>query len=119
MNGLIDRENMVKRLLALPAEIYEAEKKVAAAYEIQKTAQSLLKDLEDSLLFAVKEDGTKFISGKNEAERSAQIREHTKSSRETLQSLEDAVITSRLELSKLQNELASMKAIARLLEVSA
>jgi hypothetical protein len=101
---------VLSRLLTLPGEVMLAETDLLAAEWDRQDAAAALQRTEDALLLDSEQ-----ITGKNEGQRSAQLRSLTEIERRTLQTLERTAATRKARLHALQMELGAMKAAARLL----
>lgn len=108
------REAVIELLIALPQEIRVAEEKVLVTQLRLADAKNELATKETELLLAVDDQGKPLIDGKNAEVRAAQIRQLTRSERESIASLERELMCLRLELSHLQTEFSALREIARL-----
>jgi hypothetical protein len=106
---MLERENLIDRLLALPAEIAAAELTLLKFDEERRIAARGLEESSDRLLI----DGA--IDGKNAEVRSAQLRQATMGEQSALDMAERLVASARVQLHRLQAEHGSLRAIARVL----
>jgi hypothetical protein len=106
----MDKTTLIDQLMKKPAEIYEAEVGLLEAQSKVQKAQYNLDTKKSELL-----QGTQ-IDGKNAETRTAQLHDLTMVERAEVVGAEREVSSARAILSRLQNELASLRAIARLLE---
>ncbi|MBO9609194.1 MAG: hypothetical protein J7639_24785 [Paenibacillaceae bacterium] len=109
----MNKQDIVDRLLDLPAEIGQAEDSVIWANQVVVSAKAALQEAEDRLLTS------NVIDGKNEAIRSAQLRSFTGPERESLLQAENDSIKCRSALTQLQNEFRALQAVADLLKGAA
>ena len=104
------KQDIINRLQKLPEEIEAFENNVIEAVNKIREAKEALTAKEDMLLVG----GT--IDGKNAETRSAQIRSHTVTERQTVQAAENTLSIIRAYLNRLNNEQANDRAIADMLK---
>jgi len=95
--------------MTLPVEIGKAEVELLAADQARQDAVTALTRAEDALLL----DAEK-VNGKNEAQRSAQLRQLTAAERQVATLAERAFSEQKTRLSGLQTEFAALRAATRL-----
>lgn len=105
----MDKQSIINRLLALPAEIAASEEAVLQANGRLVLAKDALQQKEDSLLLG------NVIDGKNAETRAAQVRSYTQHEREALADAELMLKNASVRLTAQRNELGAMQAIAGLL----
>lgn len=110
--ALMDKQGIITRLLALPAEIARAEIIVIESSQAVLEAKSALQEREAELLTS----SANPIDGKNEAIRSAQLRSFTTEQREWLTDREYDQVRARATLSALHTEMSALRSIADLLK---
>ncbi|CAI6087224.1 hypothetical protein [Cohnella sp. JJ-181] len=108
----MDKQGIITRLLALPAEIARAEIIVIESSQAVLEAKSALQEREAELLTS----SANPIDGKNEAIRSAQLRSFTTEQREWLTDREYDQVRARATLSALHTEMSALRSIADLLK---
>lgn len=104
------KQEIVNRLLALPAEITKAEQVLMASDRQVLGAKDILQEREDSLLL-----GTA-IDGKNAEIRAAQMRKFTEHERSDLLKAERDVKNAAVRLGALRDEFKALQAVASLLK---
>lgn len=109
----MDKQSIINRLLALPAEIAAAEEAVLQANGRLVTAKESLQAKEDSLLLG------NVIDGKNAEIRAAQVRKYTEHEREALSDAELNLKNASARLNRFRDELRALQAVADLLKGAA
>ncbi|GBG09476.1 hypothetical protein PAT3040_04122 [Paenibacillus agaridevorans] len=109
----MNKQQIVERLLALPAEIDVAEGSVLEANLQVLGAKGTLQAKEDMLLF-----GTA-IDGKNAEIRAAQMRQHTQDERGDLEEAELHLKNAVTSLGRLRDEFKALMAVVDLLKGAA
>jgi hypothetical protein len=105
------KNEVIDRLLALPKEIDSAENDLCRVQLDLLTAQDVLKAQEANLL-----SGPDIrIDGKNEAARTAQVRQFTQPQRDAVKVYEAVILEYRRLLTRVQNEFAAYRNVARLM----
>ncbi|MFC3802675.1 hypothetical protein [Cohnella sp. GCM10012308] len=107
----MDKQGIIARLLALPAEIARAEIIVIESSQAVLEAKAALQEREAELLTSPANP----IDGKNETIRSAQLRSFTTEQREWLTAREYDQVRARATLSALHTEMSALRSIADLL----
>lgn len=107
----MDKQGIIARLLALPAEIARAEIIVIESSQAVLEAKAALQEREAELLTSPANP----IDGKNETIRSAQLRSFTTEEREWLTAREYEQVRARSALSVLHTETSALRAVADLL----
>ena len=107
--GLIEMNEIIARLLDLPGELAIAEDTLMRLDQDRRHAAHCLEDATDRLLL----DGA--IDGKNAELRTAQLRQALLAEQADLDMAERLVAGAKIQLHRLQNEHASLRAIARLI----
>src|SRR5688500_15193427 len=102
------REQIITRLLTLPAELAAAESTLFRAQQEATRAKDALQDAEDRLRLR----GA--IDGRNEAARAAQLRQSTVAQQVEHRSAQDLASSAAVCLRNLTNEFSALKAVARL-----
>ena len=110
----MNRDELVRRLLELPAVIGREEVEYISAQQDLRWAREHLANAEAALLLKPEE-----IDGKNAEQRTAQLRVRTMAERKRLLDAELEEDRYARRLHELQNELASLRAVARLLAADA
>ena len=103
------RELVLERLLELPGELAEAEQRVLSVSCDLLDAKRALEISEDLLLTSGE------IDGRNEATRTAQLRELTRPQRDQLDRITRRQAEAQAKLRNAQAELSALRAAARLL----
>lgn len=111
----MEKQTLIARLNALPVEIAAAEEGVIQAQMTLLHARDNLQRKEDGLLLGRYVEEGMVIDGKNEAIRSAQLRQFTWHEREALGDAEMSLNTAKNQLSALQYEFRALQAVAHLL----
>ncbi|MGF7050382.1 hypothetical protein J2T13_004920 [Paenibacillus sp. DS2015] len=106
----MNKQDIVVRLLALPAEIAKAEEEVLQANESLVSAKELLQGKEDDLLLG------NMIDGKNAEIRAAQMRQNTVHEREILAEAELNLKNEVTRLGRLRDEFRALQAVTSLLK---
>jgi len=106
----MNKQEIVNRLLSLPAEIATAEEVVLQANATLVSAKELLQQKEDDLLLG------NMIDGKNAEIRSAQMRLNTLNERENLSGAELNLKNESTRLGKLRDEFRALQAVSSLLK---
>lgn len=109
----MNKQQIVDRLISLPAEIAKAEEVIINCQKSLEIARNMLADMEADLING-KIDGVK-IDGKNAEQRSAQLREATKAERNAITICEHDLQVARVRLNTLLNELKALRAVAGML----
>lgn len=109
----MDKQQIIERLLALPAEIAAAEESVLQANGRVVLAKEALQVKEDSLLLG------NVIDGKNAETRAAQVRSFTQHERETLADAELMLKNAVARLGRARDEFRALQAITELLKGAA
>ncbi|QTH44923.1 hypothetical protein J4772_11280 [Cohnella sp. LGH] len=109
----MDKQSIINRLLALPAEIAEAEEAVLQVNGRVVLAKESLQAKEDSLLL------NNVIDGKNAETRAAQVRQYTQNEREALADAELNLKNAVARLGKVRDEFRALRAVAELLKEAA
>jgi hypothetical protein len=109
----MDKQQIMDRLLALPAEIAAAEDKVLDSNLQVLGAKVALQDKEDTLLLG------NSIDGKNAEIRAAQMRQQTDSERGLLEEAELVLKNNVARLGRLRDEFKALQAVAGLLKGAA
>lgn len=109
----MNKQQIIERLLALPAEIAAAEESVLEANGRVVLSKEALQAKEDSLLLG------NVIDGKNAETRAAQVRSYTQHEREKLADDELLLKNSSAKLHRLRDELRALSAITELLKGAA
>lgn len=104
------KQEIITRLLALPAEITTAEDIVLEANRQVVQAKEFLQQKEDDVLLG------NLIDGKNAEIRAAQMRQHTELEREDLAEAELKLKNEVARLSRFKDELRALQAVAGLLQ---
>jgi len=107
------RENIITRLLEMGTAIAAAETTVIDLDQVRQEAAASLQRMEDDLLL-----NSTLIDGKNAETRAAQLRNLTQDTRGYVQRLELQKAAAAVEVRRLNNEFASLRSIARLLQVT-
>lgn len=111
----MDKQRMIDRLLALPAEIAAAEDAVLEANGRVLTAKEALQAAEDALTLTP--DGP--INGKNAEVRAAQMRQYTEEERAELAEAEIEQKNAVARLGRARDEFRALRAVADLLKGAA
>ena len=106
----MDKQQIMARILALPAEIAAAEEVVLQANGAVILAKDMLQQKEDSLLLG------NVIDGKNAEIRAAQLRQHTQNEREALADAELNLKNAVARLGKVRDEFRALRAVVDLLK---
>lgn len=106
----LDRIRLCRRLLALPAELAAAERKVAEKGQRVRERREDLEQLRGRLLLEPDR-----ITGKNAELREAQLAQETVGHREFLFAAEGLHGEATAALRALQHELSALRAVARLI----
>ncbi|WP_240421617.1 hypothetical protein [Paenibacillus periandrae] len=109
----MDIQTIIKRLLALPAEITIAEENVLQAHARLIDAKDMLQQKEDSLLLG------NMLDGKNAETRAAQARQFTTHEREILSDAELNLKNASVRLERHRYEFKALHAVAELLKGAA
>ncbi len=109
MKTMIEMNEVIRRLLELPAEIAQAETRLLEMETAHANFAACLQLTEDRLLL------TGAIDGKNAEVRSAQLREQTAATRAQVEEAQESAVRMKVALHARQNEFSALKAIARLL----
>jgi len=109
----MDKQSIINRLLALPAEIADAEEAVLLANGRLVAVKESLQAKEDSLLLG------NVIDGKNAETRAAQVRQYTQHERETMSDAELNLKNAAARLGKVRDEFRALRAVAELLKEAA
>jgi hypothetical protein len=107
------KQDLVKRLLELPAEIEKAEESVLQANSRLIDAKDMLQQKEDDLLLG------NLIDGKNAEIRAAQVRKYTAHERETLAYAELTLKNAAKRLECYHVQFKAFRAVADLIRVPA
>lgn len=107
------RENIITRLLELPAAIAAAETAILDLEQVKQEAAGSLQRVEDDLLL-----NSILIDGKNAETRAAQLRNLTQDTRGYVQRLELQKAGLAVTVRNLNNEFAALRSVARLLQVT-
>src|SRR2546430_746903 len=99
---MTNRDDLIRRLLALPAQIAEAERRVFEAERARTNFEAHLQLVEDQMLLG----GA--LDGKNAKTRAAQLRAGTRASREQAECAALMVAQAKIDLRELQAEHASL-----------
>ncbi|HHV36160.1 MAG TPA: hypothetical protein GXX59_11440 [Syntrophomonadaceae bacterium] len=105
------QNEVIQKLLGLPAEIEEAENKVIIATNAVEDAKCALLDKETSLYNEGK------VEGRNEALRKACLASLTAEEKEVVREKERELVCARKEYSRKLNDFSAMRALSRLLAV--
>ncbi|OAB34156.1 hypothetical protein [Paenibacillus glacialis] len=106
----MNKQEIVNRLLSLPAEIATAEEVVLQANATLVSAKELLQQKEDDLLLG------NMIDGKNAEIRSAQMRLNTLNEREGLTDAEMELKNAVTRLGRSRDEFRALQAVTSLLK---
>lgn len=106
------KQDLVKRLLELPAQIETAEVAVLQANARLINAKDMLQQKEDDLLLG------SMIDGKNAEIRAAQVRKYTVHERETLADAEMTMKNATTRLEQFHVQLKAFRAVADLIKVA-
>jgi len=106
----MNKTELIDKLSSLPGLIEAQEQAVISAFEQVQESKSILTEAEDVLQLSG------MIDGKNSEIRSSQLRAQTVNERQSIQEAESNLSRERVCLNRLNNELASCKAIAELLK---
>lgn len=109
----MDKQSIINRLLALPAEIAAAEEATLQANMKLVTAKEMLQQKEDSLLLG------NAIDGKNAEIRAAQLRQYTEHERESLADAELNLKNAVARLGRARDEFRALQAIVELIKGAA
>jgi hypothetical protein len=107
------KQELVQRLLELPAQIEKAEEAVLQAHARLIDAKDMLQQKEDDLLLG------NTIDGKNAETRAAQVRKYTAHERETLADAELNLKNAASRLERYHVQLKAFRAVADLIRVPA
>ena len=105
----MDKQTMIDRLMALPAEIAAAEDSVLQASGRLVLAKEALQAKEDSLLLG------NVLDGKNAETRAAQARQYTQTEREMVADADLLIKNASAKLNQLRDELRALQSVAVLL----
>ncbi len=103
------RDELIERLLVLPADIETAEKQVFAASQTVDAAREQVAQIEADAILTGK------ITGKNETERKAQMAAITAEARQAVAEAEVKLSAARVAYNRLLNEFKALQAVAQLL----
>ncbi|GIQ67413.1 hypothetical protein DUZ99_02230 [Xylanibacillus composti] len=106
----MNKQQIMNRLLELPAEIANAEEDVLQANGKLILAKDMLQQKEDSLLLG------NVIDGKNAEIRAAQMRQNTQNEREALADAELILKNATARLGRLRDEFKALRAVVDLLK---
>lgn len=109
------RQNIVERLLALPALIADAETAVITTFDDLQAAKKALQHKEDGLIFGIFEPEGMVIDGKNAEIRAAQLRKYTVEEQAAVDAVEREHSLAKHQLNKLQTELRALQTVAELI----
>ncbi|UUZ80673.1 hypothetical protein LJK88_38445 [Paenibacillus sp. P26] len=109
----MDKQSIINRLLASPAEIAAAEEATLQANMKLVTAKEMLQQKEDSLLLG------NAIDGKNAEIRAAQLRQYTEHERESLADAELNLKNAVARLGRARDEFRALQAIVELIKGAA
>ena len=109
------QQMIVNRLIDLPSEIAEEELLLARMTARREEAKAALETAEATLLTAAGAEGFPVVNGRNAEQRTAQVWNLTAEERNTLYRLQDAERQGAVRFHRLTNELAALRACARLL----
>ena len=109
--SIISAEDVMRRLLELPAEIAAAEEGVILKQQAVQIARRRLQEVEDAALLT---EGV--IVGKNAEVRGAELRRVTAVQRDLLERAEEALAWARMHHNEQLHEFSALKAVARMLE---
>ena len=110
------RHTLIADLLNAPERIQAIEASLIRAAQAHQNAKDEVRDLEADLLQQTNADGKPFpIDGKNEAIRSAQLREHTLPLALAVRETEVTLSAARASLAYEQNRFAALRTVAGLL----
>lgn len=105
----MDKRALIERILALPVDIGDAEKLVMTTSQAVHVAEEQVADMErDAILSGA-------ITGKNEAERKAQLATLTARARQVVVEKEIAQNMARVNYNQLTNEFRALRTVAGLL----
>ncbi len=105
----VTRDELIERLLVLPADIETAEKQVFAASQTVDAAREQVAQIEADAILTGK------ITGKNETERKAQMAAITAEARQAVAEAEVKLSAARVAYNRLLNEFKALQAVAQLL----
>lgn len=106
---VLDKNDLIKRLMELPHEIEKGERFVIdASLDVQR-AKDVLATKEAELLLG------DTINGKNAESRAAQLRQATTEERQAVTEAEQTLAKMRVILNRLQNEFRALQSVATLL----
>lgn len=105
-----NKNDLIKELAELPAQIEAAEERLIERHNAVQVAKEVLTNKEDQAIL----EG--LIDGKNAEIRAAQMRQYTSEARKMVQDAENGVTKTRVQLTRLNNRMAALKAIAGLLK---
>src|SRR5262245_10943071 len=112
---MINRDDLMERLLAAPGAILDHEQAFLRAQQELAAARDTLCDREAEFTVGVGPEGEPYLSGRNEAQRAAQLRDLTAFERAAVRHAEDQVAAARLQLVHRREDFAALRSVARLL----
>ena len=104
------KDDLMRELAELPTQIEAAEERLIVRHNAVQVAKEVLTNKEDQAIL----EG--LIDGKNAEIRAAQMRQYTSEARKMVQDAENGVTKTRVQLTRLNNRMAALKAIAGLLK---